>query len=823
MTANKSKDTHQVLTNLPQNLTVNCMSPQPITPFERIFGKRLRYVLELCDIKEVELAKAYSDQYHIKLNPVSVSYWLNGKRRVSPVYYSGLKTILAPHLKMAATVPKYGLAQEMLDWDGLVYTDEQIKRAKDKPQPMIIGNLPRSSPGAGHFYRKNIRDEIVLKLLNPDPDTGLFQPGVIALTGLPGSGRSDMVQEVLERVAWFFSGGILYADMHQSPKSIWQEWGRRRFSRGQVLGEIEQIIGQCKGRWLLVAEHVRDGKHLQKLLPKEDIWVLATTYGISALQPLGWEQYAYPLAPLTDEEIIAWLKERLGGEWGKEQDKAQARELQHMIEGLPMAAAILSSLIRSRGWQYVFDAIHDPQRAVSIIRYGSKQESPSSSLSKSIDMAFDMLTPDEKRVLRELAMYAPGNSVPEEIFHHQAVDYQDVMYGLVEKGLVNRFENPRWRANVLRMHRLIALHARATLPAEKDALLARMTDFSAFLYSFLPDGYVPDLDIFDRLYAQRKLLSLAHDFWHQLADEARAGRFDPNPNVLFHLNASVRNGAYLTWMNLGARAAVAWLESIRQMTFITQFPLIDIPDLETRQLWADSLYALGNTERVASNGKKVSELVHGLFEQMTLAGKQGDVARLIFLYGEALHPERPEPPILRFLWVNHSLKTWFQTLWAQQRYGDLEALTGHSLPLSLGVPWQAGLRARWWDFKATLAAHGQELAKYKLEALRGHERNFHDVHGQMELPYAQLAEALLEPGSTPEMVRRLHKLAAYFRKHSFVRPERESLSLAEDLQTSQFEILPFRLTEKISGDVALWLETWHDLELPYHKTPPTIW
>ena len=78
--------------------------------------------------------------------------------------------------------------------------------------------------------------------------------------------------------------------------------------------------------------------------------------------------------------------------------------------------------------------------------------------------------------------------------------------------MLNRFENSRWRKTVLRLHRLVALHARASLPVDKGKLLARMMDFSAFLHLSLPEGPIPEDEIFDRLYAQRKMLSFAHEF-----------------------------------------------------------------------------------------------------------------------------------------------------------------------------------------------------------------------------------------------------------------------------------------------------------------------
>lgn len=786
------------------------MPSEDLTPFERILRQRLRHTLDLCDIKEVELAREYSAQYRIQLSPVVVSYWLTGKRKISPTYYPGLKTLLASHLKMAATAPEYGLEQEMLDWDGLVYTDEQLKRGNNRPRPVILGNLPRSRPGTGHFYRKAIRDEIVAKLLNPDPETGVFRPGVVVLTGLPGSGRTEMVVEVLERAAWFFNGGILYADLNSSLKSLWQEWDRRRVSRAQVLRDIEKMIGQGKGRWLLVAENIQDGKHLQSILPAENIWVLATAYGISALQPLGWEQSAFPLEPLTDEETTSWLKTRLGEQWGKPYDRENARELRHLIEGLPMAAAILSGQVRSRGWQKVFDAIYDPQRAVSIIRYGSKQETPISSLAKAIDLAFQTLTTSEKAALREMAMYPPGNSVPDEIFHHFTDEYQDVVDNLVEKGLLNRFENSRWRKTVLRLHRLVALHARASLPVDKGKLLARMMDFSAFLHLSLPRGPIPEAEIFDRLYAQRKMLGFAHEFLYQLGEEANAGRFEPEPEVVIHLNASVRTCAYLTWMNSGAQAAFSFLESLRQMPFITQFPEMDMALPELRSLWADVLFALGNTDRIARNGQKATELFHPHFYEIGQVARSGDVAKFLELCPALLTEGLEHPQIMQFLWVQQSLRMLFRRLWMKQNYGDLQLLIERGLPFFMAFPWRAGLEVRWWDFKATLAAKGRTAAQEKLVYLREYEHKFQEALGQINHPYTTLGEVLFVSKPGDGMIMRLRSTAETFKRVPLFRVETEIHHLINDLRDGRLIIRRVCASDPPSNELLSLLDGYKD-------------
>jgi hypothetical protein len=482
-----------------------------------------------------------------------------------------------------------------------------------------------------------------------------------------------------------------------------------------------------------------------------------------------------------------------------------------------MAAAILSAQVRSRGWRKVFDAIHDPQQAVSFIRYGSRQEAPTSSLSKAIDLAFQTLTVNEKAALREMAMYPPSNSVPEEIFHHFTDEYQDVVDNLVEKGLLNRFENSRWRKTVLRLHRLVALHARASLPVDKGKLLARMMDFSAFLHLSLPGGPIPEAEIFDRLYAQRKMLGFAHEFLYQLGEEANAGRFEPEPEVVIHLNASVRTCAYLTWMNSGTQAAFSFLESLRQMPFITQFPEMDMALPELRSLWADVLFALGNTDRIARNGQKATELFHPHFYEIGQVARSGDVAKFLELCPALLTEELEDPQTMQFLWVQQSLRMLFRRLWMQQRYGDLQLLLERSMPFFMAFPWRAGLEARWWDFKATLAAKGQVVAQEKLIFLQEYERKFQDALGQINHPYTTLGEVLLH--STPGgdgMISRLRNTAETFKRVPLFRVETEIHHLINDLRDGRLIVRPVCASDPPSNELLLLLDGYNPLFVNAH-------
>lgn len=320
-------------------------------------------------------------------------------------------------------------------------------------------------------------------------------------------------------------------------------------------------------------------------------------------------------------------------------------------------------------------------------------------------------------------------------------------------------------------------------------------DCSAFLHVSLPDGPVQKDEIFDRLYAQRKMLSFADEFWQQLGEEARAGRFEPTSEVVDHLNASVRTCANLAWMNSGAQAALSLLESVRQMPFITLFPEMDLAQPETRSLWAEVLFALGNTDRVARNGQTVLELVHPRFLEIGQAARAGDVVRLLALCSALLTENQVDPPIRQALWVQQSLRMLFRRLWMKQRYSDLELLTGKAMPFFMAFPWRAKLEARWWDFKATLGARGQLAAEEKLILLQEYERKFQEALGKIDHPYTALGEVLLHSAPRNGAIIKLREMAIELKRGSEVRAEIEAHHLITDLSSGRLIIQPARSYE----------------------------
>jgi len=332
--------------------------------------------------------------------------------------------------------------------------------------PIIAGRIPHLKLPDAYLRRPDVRDEIVSRLLNVDPQTGTLHEGFVALAGLPGAGKSSMALEILEKVRPYFQGGVLYGDLElQSPQEIVERWCQALQidhspvqSLPVLVEQMGEVLGESESRWLIVVENASDGKLLQELkLPS--VWLLVTTYGVPSLQPLGWEKHMLELPPFDESESIELLKLRLDDVWDRDSSTKKAEELHCLVAGLPMAVGILAGVIRSRGWDYVLERLRDQERAVSVIRCGGGQ-TPATSLALALDTSLPNLSDQARTLLHKLSflpldeMYPTALPELQESFDLDGIDVEAAQYELVEHLILKTDDGHGFR-----LHRLAALHA----------------------------------------------------------------------------------------------------------------------------------------------------------------------------------------------------------------------------------------------------------------------------------------------------------------------------------------------------------------------------
>jgi hypothetical protein len=335
--------------------------------------------------------------------------------------------------------------------------------------PIIAGSIPHLKLPDAYLRRPDVRDEIVARLLNIDPQTGMLREGIVALAGLPGAGKSSMVLEVVEKVRPYFQGGVLYADLGlQTPRQVLDGWcqalliGHSPVQPLPVLVEkVGEDMSESESRWLIVVENASDARLLQELkLP--NTWLLLTTYGVPPLQPLGWEKHIFQLPPFDESETVELLKYRLDDGWDRYNSMKKARELHRLVEGLPMAVGILAAVIRSRGWEYVLERLRDRERAVAVIQYGHEQSS-ATSLTLAFDEFLPNLSTQAKALLEAQSFLADGEKCPEALSEllrrHKGtdlagIDVEAARYELREYHILDQAKGHGFHP-----HRLVALHA----------------------------------------------------------------------------------------------------------------------------------------------------------------------------------------------------------------------------------------------------------------------------------------------------------------------------------------------------------------------------
>lgn len=332
--------------------------------------------------------------------------------------------------------------------------------------PIIAGSIPHLKLPDAYLRRPEVRDEIVARLLNIDPQTGALREGIVALAGLPGAGKSSMVLEILEKVRPYFQGGVLYGDLEiQKPREMLERWCQAlQIDQSPVqslpvlVEQIGEVVGESDSRWLIIVENSSDGRLLQELkLP--NTWLLLTTYGVPPLQPLGWEKHMFELPPFDEGETVELLKHRLGDRWDQDTGTKKAIELHRLLEGLPMAVGVLAAVVRSRGWKYVLERLRDRERAVSVIRYGGGQ-TPATSLALALDTILPSLSAQARSLLQVLSsLDFDGEALSGDLGKWKGlaldgIDMEAVQYELVEHLILKVDDGYGFR-----LHRLATLHA----------------------------------------------------------------------------------------------------------------------------------------------------------------------------------------------------------------------------------------------------------------------------------------------------------------------------------------------------------------------------
>lgn len=662
------KDSSFVLTKLPQKLTgLTTQTRKHLLQNRKFFGARLSCILTKLGVKQIELVRRLKGQYpHCAVSESLVSRWISGKRDAS-AYLAELASVLKEDLIQELSIAQ--AAQEIKDWYALLGADHLLRKADfegwfPKVSPVsIAGQIPRLKLPDAYQRRPRVRDEIIARLLNIEPSTGTLRQSQVALVGLPGSGKSSIILEVLEKTHPFFQGGILYGDLGlQSPREILDQWcqvlqidcqGTQPLSL--LAEQLSEVLGEHGGRWLVILENVADSCRLPELvLP--GTWALITAYGIPPFQPLGWEQQIFPIPSFEESETVALLKHRLGDQWHWHTCTPKAKELHRLVEGLPMGVYVLAAVIRSRGWDFVLERLRDRERAVSVIQY-DRGQTPCTSLARAIDLALGNLSEQAHKVLAALSFLTPGESFPEAFLEylfgpdsceHGEFDVEAAQHELMEHLILEKFADVHDpTTKYLRLHRLTGLQAAQGLPLrEKTSYRFNVVEN---LCSPLISAHIrllPRQDVVAQFRSSRTTWVQIQEIWKHagvLSHQSGPGRV----NLLGLLNDSVDMsdclekwpycylglGTYLGWSVGGPKTAFDWRQRFDGIVSPDRLP--EMLHLDTLMIWADVVLENGPSQCLgqALSSQLEAHVEKDAVQQMRLRSR---LARLV------LHQNQPE-------------------------------------------------------------------------------------------------------------------------------------------------------------------------------------
>ncbi|MFE1363850.1 tetratricopeptide repeat protein [Streptomyces anulatus] len=242
---------------------------------------------------------------------------------------------------------------------------------------------------------------------------------LVALSGLPGVGKSALAVEVAVALDQYFADGILHVDLGGvAPEGL--------LSHEHVIARLLNDLGvrpatptadgmlsayrtALAGRSvLLILDNARDEAHVRRLLPPAGASATIVT-GRRHLDGLEIREHAelIPLEPLNRADAAALLGERLG----EDRMRTAAPFVPDIVEhssGLPLALGIMAARIKRRPWALV-DIVRELRVESTRLR-SLDLGSEDLSVRLSLDASRRQLSVPAARLLERLAIH-PGPTI----------------------------------------------------------------------------------------------------------------------------------------------------------------------------------------------------------------------------------------------------------------------------------------------------------------------------------------------------------------------------------------------------------------------------
>ncbi len=335
--------------------------------------------------------------------------------------------------------------------DGLALTDLGEHRLKDIEGAVSIyqlgdkgfpplktisnTNLPR--PASSFVGRQREQDEVVLELRG---DTRL-----LTLTGTGGSGKTRLALEAAAELVPNFRAGVFWiglASLHEP---------------SLVTETIAQTLGARDG----LAEHIGERELLLLLDNLEQVIEVAVELSallaacpnlallVTSRELLRVEgEVEYPVPPLAPPEAVDLFCRR-----SRLEATAEIAELCSRLDDLPLAVELAAARTRALSPAQILKRL---SQRLDLLRGGRDADPRQRTLRATIAWSYDLLSGEEERLFRSLAVFAGGCTL-EAATEVVGADL-DTLQSLSEKSLLRFTDERYWMLETIREYALERLY-----------------------------------------------------------------------------------------------------------------------------------------------------------------------------------------------------------------------------------------------------------------------------------------------------------------------------------------------------------------------------
>jgi tetratricopeptide (TPR) repeat protein len=348
---------------------------------------------------------------------------------------------------------------------------EQITGVKQSECPNM---LPVDPEHAGFINRKDELDTLD-RLWDESREAGA--PLVVALSGIPGIGKTLTALRWAHRRCADFDGGVFVADLHGSDPA-----GPR--TPGEILAGFLNMLGMSGGampatederaaafreitrkrRVLVVLDDAATAAQVQALLPSSETSAVLVT-SRRELTFLSGGVHPMRLDRFEDDAAIELLSKPLG-----RAGEGTLRRLSEVCGRHPMALWVAAARLKDRA---SIDKAVEKLASNPLPRLEIDGEN---TLLAAFELGYDALTTDARHAYRTLGLH-PGSEFSLEaaaaLLGQDEDDTEDVLGELFRASLVDRLGDGRYGS-----HALLRQHARARLTSDDDraAVLRRLVE-----------------------------------------------------------------------------------------------------------------------------------------------------------------------------------------------------------------------------------------------------------------------------------------------------------------------------------------------------------